>query len=100
VDNKVAIKVEGLHKKFCINQRRGMIYGGKDIFRSMIGFPGKRDFLRDKEIWALRDVNFEVKKGETLGIIGVNGAGKSTLLRVLSGIYPPDAGRVLVRGPR
>lgn len=99
MDNDTVIKVEGLHKKFCINQRRGMVYGAHDIFRNMIGFPKRRDILRDKEIWALKDINFEVKRGETLGIVGVNGAGKSTLLRVLSGIYPPDAGRVAVRGP-
>lgn len=99
MDKGTAIKAEGLNKKFCINQKKSMLYGGMDIFRSMIGFPGRRDFLRDREIWALKDINFEVKKGETLGVIGVNGAGKSTLLRVLSGIYPPDAGMVSVRGP-
>jgi len=99
VKNAAVIKVEGLHKKFCINQRKSMIYGGHDIFRNMIGLPQKRDILRDKEIWALKDINFEVNKGETLGIIGVNGAGKSTMLRVLTGIYPPDAGKISVKGP-
>lgn len=99
MDNETVIKVEGLYKKFCISQRKSMLYGGMDVFRSMIGFPKRRDILRDKEIWALNDINFEVKKGETLGIVGVNGAGKSTLLRVLSGIYPPDAGKVTVMGP-
>jgi lipopolysaccharide transport system ATP-binding protein len=76
-----------------------MIYGGTDVFRSMIGLPKKRDFLRDKEIWALKDVNFEVRKGETLGVIGINGSGKTTLLRILSGIYPPDAGKVSIMNP-
>jgi lipopolysaccharide transport system ATP-binding protein len=97
VDDSV-IKVEGLYKKFCISQRKSVLYGGLDVFRSMIGFPQRRDMLRDKEIWALENINFEVKRGETLGVVGVNGAGKSTLLRVLSGIYPPDAGKISVKG--
>lgn len=54
---------------------------------------------RDGEyIWALRDVNFEVKEGEILGIIGRNGAGKSTILKILSRIIAPTSGRIRIRG--
>src|SRR5512138_1305403 len=49
-------------------------------------------------VWVLRGITLEVRTGEILGIIGENGAGKSTLMKILSGIYTPSAGRVLVDG--
>jgi lipopolysaccharide transport system ATP-binding protein len=59
---------------------------------------GTDDAPKSEDFWALRDVNFEVRRGETLGIIGRNGAGKSTLLKVLSRITDPTEGRVTIAG--
>ncbi len=58
----------------------------------------RRAVARREEIWALRDVSFEVQQGEVLGVIGRNGAGKSTLLKVLTRITSPTAGRAEIRG--
>lgn len=57
-----------------------------------VAYRQRQSFFRHKYYEALKDVSFDVRKGETLGVIGRNGAGKSTLLKVLSGIYMPDSG--------
>jgi lipopolysaccharide transport system ATP-binding protein len=54
--------------------------------------------LREQEFWAIKDVSFQVERGEALGIIGPNGAGKSTALKLLSGILTPDRGEISVSG--
>ena len=61
--------------------------------------PHPSDYgLRPSEFWALKNISFELKRGESLGVIGVNGCGKSTLFRVIAGIFPPDVGSVAMRG--
>jgi lipopolysaccharide transport system ATP-binding protein len=60
--------------------------------------PNHRDQLREKEFWALRDVSFELQRGQALGIIGPNGSGKTTALKLLSSILKPDLGFIGVRG--
>lgn len=54
--------------------------------------------LRPSEFWAVRDVSFQLRRGEGLGLLGANGAGKSTLFSILSGIYAPTLGRAVIRG--
>lgn len=59
-------------------------------------YSRRNGFLRRRQYWALRDVSFDLHRGETLGIIGKNGVGKSTLLRVLAGIISPNTGNIKV----
>lgn len=97
-DEDIVVAVRHLSKKFCRKLKRSMVYGIHDLARSMVGLEIDSSQLRHDEFWALQDVNFEVKRGEVLGIIGQNGSGKSTLLRVLTGIFPPDTGEILING--
>lgn len=93
-----ALEISGVSKKFCRALRRSMAYGVADVTRNMLGMQFDRDGLRKGEFWAIHDISFELRKGETLGILGLNGAGKSTLLRVIAGIFPPDTGSIKIRG--
>jgi ABC-type polysaccharide/polyol phosphate transport system ATPase subunit len=94
----IAIKVEGVSKKFSRNLNHVMLYGVQDITKNMIGLSSNSWKLRNGEFWAVNDVSFEVKRGETLGIIGANGSGKTTLLKLLNGIFMPDKGKIEIRG--
>jgi len=96
--SETVIEVDGLYKKFCRDLKTSILYSGIDITRSMLNVSYKTDRLRKEEFWALENLQFNLHKGETLGIVGLNGSGKSTLLRILNGIYPPDAGKVVVNG--
>ncbi len=96
--SEVVLAVDKLSKKFTKSLKRSMFYGSIDAAKSMFGVAPDSNMLRKNEFWALRDVSFELRRGETLGLIGYNGCGKSTLLRVINGIFPPDQGRVTING--
>jgi lipopolysaccharide transport system ATP-binding protein len=75
-----------------------MYYGVKDTIKTFFGITTDGMIIRPSEFLALNHIGFELRRGETLGIIGINGSGKSTLLRLLSGIFPPDSGKIEING--
>ncbi|MRT17161.1 ABC transporter ATP-binding protein [Vitellibacter sp. q18] len=95
--NEVLISVENLSKKFCKDLKTSLWYGVRDLASGLSGNKSDR-MLRPKEFWAVKDISFELRRGECLGLIGHNGAGKSTLLKILNGLINPDAGKVTIKG--
>lgn len=98
MNSDIVLKVESVSKKFCRNLKRSMFYGTVDLLRSMLNIPCDTQKIRKGEFWALDDVSFEAKRGEILGLIGFNGSGKSTMLRIINGIFPPDKGKIIIKG--
>src|SRR5437016_3702726 len=111
----IAIKVEGLGKRYKIGkmQRRHDTLRDRiaearifNLFKRRNGHKGNvraltpdpRPLTSETDLWALRDVSFEVKRGEVVGVIGRNGAGKSTLLKILSRITEPTEGYADING--
>ncbi|MBC8784542.1 ABC transporter ATP-binding protein [Pseudomonas fluorescens] len=89
MSSDIAIQVEGLNKCYHIYDKP------HDRLKQML-MRGRRQYF--KEFWALRDVSFEIKRGETVGIIGRNGSGKSTLLQMICGTLNPTSGTVQTNG--
>jgi len=92
------ITVEHVSKKYCRSLERSMLYGMQDIVHDVFSLNGTNGYLRKNEFWAVDDVSFDVKAGECVAVLGPNGAGKSTLLKIISGIVPPDKGKISLRG--
>ncbi|CAN5494997.1 ABC transporter ATP-binding protein [soil metagenome] len=89
LDEDIAIRARGLGKCYQIYE--------KPSHRLLQGLVGKRRTLY-RDFWALNGIDMQVRKGETLGIVGRNGSGKSTLLQLIAGTLTPSTGEVMVRG--
>jgi len=92
------LSARGICKRFCRNYKRSLFYGLHDIVGEIIDRPFSPDRLREYEFWALRDLSFELQRGEALGIVGRNGSGKTTMMRILSGLIRPTSGHVEKKG--
>jgi len=101
------IKVENLSKRYVIGHQRQERYStlrdaiansAKSLKQRFFNPSQKFDDPAYEEFWALKDVSFEVKQGDRVGIIGRNGAGKSTLLKILSRITEPTSGKISIKG--
>jgi len=123
-DNEILVKVEGVSKKFCRDLKKSLWYGVKDVASELLPFGRKGSGIRNQEaeitnssssisnlqspisfpslrpgeFWANKDISFELRRGECLGLIGGNGAGKTTLLKMLNGLIKPDSGTIEMRG--
>jgi lipopolysaccharide transport system ATP-binding protein len=94
-----AIEAHSLSKRYQLGQMQAAYGTLRDsLARSAARVTGRAEPPKREEIWALRDVTFNVREGEVLGVIGRNGAGKSTLLKILTRITTPTAGRAVIRG--
>jgi len=102
--DKPIIEIENISKKYRIGHQQEKYVALRDVLTHVVKRPFK--FLRNKisqaiskeDFWALKDISFNVKQGEAIGIIGPNGAGKTTLLKILSRITPPTTGEIKLRG--
>lgn len=91
MNNEPIISIQNVSMRFNLAQEQ--FSGLKDLI--VMATKGKLNF---HEFYALKDISFEIKRGESWAIIGKNGCGKSTLLKIISGIYKPTSGKVIVRG--
>jgi len=98
MEKEILVQAENVSKKFCRHLKKSLWYGMQDIADEVICRNSNKTYLRSDEFWSLKNVSFEVRRGEMLGLIGQNGAGKSTLLKMLNGLIKPDAGQITMTG--
>lgn len=82
----IAIKLTEINKKYILHRQKPTLV--ENLFK----------FTRYEEMWALKDINLNIKKGERIGVIGNNGSGKTTLLKIITGITSPTSGEIKING--
>ncbi|MGI9500849.1 MAG: ABC transporter ATP-binding protein [Geminicoccaceae bacterium] len=95
----IALRCEGIGKRYLVPKRhaeKGLQTSLRHHLKEYTRFAGRND--QEDYFWALKDINFEVERGELVGLVGRNGSGKSTLLKILSGVTDPTTGRAILRG--
>ncbi len=97
-DPGIVLELDRVSKKFCYNLSNTRKYGLKEILRAGFGNVRQNQKLRKGEFWAVHNVSFQLKRGITLGIIGLNGSGKSTILKMINGLFMPDQGQIRIKG--
>lgn len=93
---KPILEIQSVSKRFNIHHEGGPYLSLRDRLTEFAKFKSSKK--NKEEFWALKDVSFDVMRGDSVGIIGKNGAGKSTLLKILSKITPPTHGKIITRG--
>ncbi|MEO0407908.1 MAG: polysaccharide ABC transporter ATP-binding protein [Cyanobacteria bacterium P01_A01_bin.135] len=96
--DEILVEVKGVSKKYCKDLKRSLRYGLQDLAEELLLKEEPKVDLRRQEFWALQDVNFELRRGESFGVIGVNGSGKTTLLKLMQGLIKPTTGSITIRG--
>jgi lipopolysaccharide transport system ATP-binding protein len=91
---KPILEIQNISKSFQIRHENHSYLNLRDSLTSFF----KSTNVSNEDFYALKNISFNVEKGDTLGILGRNGAGKSTLLKILSKITPPDSGKIISRG--
>lgn len=97
-DPSIILEMHGVSKKFSYSLASTRKYGLRDLLRSGLGITEKNTKLRKNEFWALNNISIKLKRGETVGIIGLNGSGKSTILKLINGLFMPDMGEIQIKG--
>ncbi len=99
-DSDLILEADGVWKLYCRHLKKALWYGLKDLGSEILGTsrPRVQGSQRPGEFFAIRNAQFQVRRGECVAMLGPNGAGKSTMLKMINGLIKPNAGQIQIRG--